>query len=235
MRIMKEYLKTLDLTEEKIDKLVKFSLDVIEANKSFNLTAITDEKEFAYKHIVDSLAPLQFIEDLTNKNLKIIDVGTGAGFPGIPLAIACPNCKFTLTDALAKRLNFIDEEINKLGLKNVTTVHARAEDLAHDMEYREQYDVVVSRAVANLSTLLEYDIPFIHKNGILIGYKSSEVDDELIQAKHALDELNALYSCGFAYSLPEHMGDRKLLVFKKLSTTCEKYPRKAGTPSKKPL
>lgn len=232
---MKQFLKTLDLTEEKIDKLVEFSRDVIEANKSFNLTAITDEKEFAYKHIIDSLAPLQFIDDFQNRKLKIIDVGTGAGFPGIPLAIACPECEFTLTDALAKRLSFIDCEIEKLRLNNVMTVHARAEDLAHDVEYREQYDVVVSRAVANLSTLLEYDIPFIHKNGVLIGYKSGEVDVELAAASNALNELKSTYTSAFAYSLPENSGERKLIVIKKLSTTPIKYPRKAGTPSKKPL
>ena len=232
---MKEYLKDLNLTEEQIDKLCIFAQDVLEANKSFNLTAITDEIEFAYKHIIDSLSPIGNVEGFGKSGQRVIDVGTGAGFPGIPLAIALPEVKFTLTDSLAKRLAFIDGEVEKLGLKNVNTIHARAEDLAHDEKAREKYDFVVSRAVANLSTLLEYDTPFIHKNGELIAYKSSEVDDEIMQAKNALKLLNAEISSFYEYSLGENMGNRKLLIIKKLSTTPKQFPRKAGTPSKKPL
>ena len=159
-----------------------FYKDLVEKNKVMNLTSITDEKDVILKHFADSIALILAVPDLKEKKYKAIDLGTGAGFPGIPLAIAYPEMELTLADSLNKRISFIKEETEKLGLKNVNAVHSRAEELAKDQSYREGFDLCVSRAVANLSTLSEYCIPFIHINGFFIPYKSGNVEDEILQS-----------------------------------------------------
>lgn len=234
----KELLKNnidIELDDERLDKLSQFYTDLIEMNRVMNLTAIVDEEEAARKHFADSLALYRAVPDIGEKSYKIIDIGTGAGFPGIPLAIAYTNCKLVLTDSLAKRLKFIDAEIEKLGIENVTTVHARAEDLAHNLSYRESFDIVVSRAVANLSTLSEYSLPFVHKDGYFIPYKSGNIEAELDNAKRAIKLLGGKTCEVIGFSLGGEEDARTLIKIKKVEGTPKRYPRKAGTPAKEPL
>ena len=187
------------------------------------------------KHFVDSLSIVKAISDLGEKEWRVIDIGTGAGFPGIPMAIMWPKLHFTLMDSLNKRIAFIQEEAARLELKNIEAVHSRAEDLAKDSSYREQYDLCVSRAVANLSTLSEYCLPFIHKDGTFIPFKSGQVEEERREAKKALSILGGVEDAIIRFSLPEEEGERCLLRIKKIRATPQKYPRKAGLPAKEPL
>jgi len=225
----------ISLNEEQMRSFYIFYQDLVEKNKVMNLTSITDEKDVILKHFADSIALILAVSDLKEKKYKTLDLGTGAGFPGIPLAIAYPEMELTLADSLNKRILFIKEETEKLGLKNVNAVHSRAEDLAKDQSYREGFDLCVSRAVANLSTLSEYCIPFIHINGFFIPYKSGNVEDEILQSSRALKILKGKMEKIIHYSLPEGAGERTLLLIKKEDTTPKKYPRKAGLPSKEPI
>ena len=225
----------ISLNEEQQKSFYIFYQDLVEKNKVMNLTSITDEKDVILKHFADSIALILAVPDLKEKKYKTLDLGTGAGFPGIPLAIAYPEMELTLADSLNKRILFIKEETEKLGLKNVNAVHSRAEDLAKDQSYREGFDLCVSRAVANLSTLSEYCIPFIHINGFFIPYKSRNVEDEILQSSRALKILKGKMEKTIHYSLPEGAGERTLLLIKKEDTTPKKYPRKAGLPSKEPI
>lgn len=208
---------------------------LIEYNENVNLTSIVDKNEVFIKHFQDSLEFARALPDIGEKNYKIIDVGTGAGFPGLPLAICYPNIEVTLTDALDKRLNFLRDLSSEMGLKNVHIVHARAEDLGRDPDFRERYDISTARAVSNLSTIVEYCTPLIHKNGLFIPLKSADVISEIDSAKNAISVLGCKIKDLITYDLPEGMGSRSLVVIEKISTTPQKYPRKAGTPSKKPL
>jgi len=165
----------------------------------------------------------------------LIDVGTGAGFPGLPIAIEHPNIKVTLTDSLEKRLNFLRGLVEELELKNVQIIHSRAEDLGHDIKYREKFDIATCRAVSNLSTIVEYCTPLIHNGGLFIPLKSGEVVSEIENSKRAMSILCCKIKEIKTYELSEGMGSRSLIVIKKFSTTPQKYPRKAGTPSKQPL
>ena len=174
----------LELTEKRIEQFLKYYEMLIEKNKVMNLTAITEYDEVIEKHFLDSISLCQ-VYDLS-KQVKILDMGTGAGFPGIPLKIAFSEVEITLADSLNKRIKFLDEVVAELGLEKVTTVHARAEELARNKEYRENYDLVVSRAVANLSTLGEYCIPFVKMGGNFISYKSGEIDEEVNAAGKAI-------------------------------------------------
>ena len=225
----------ISLNEEQQKSFYIFYQDLVEKNKVMNLTSITDEKDVILKHFADSIALILAVPDLKEKKYKTLDLGTGAGFPGIPLAIAYPEMELTLADSLNKRILFIKEETEKLGLKNVNAVHSRAEDLAKDQSYREGFDLCVSRAVANLSTLSEYCIPFIHINGFFIPYKSGNVEDEILQSSRALKILKGNMEKTIHYSLPEGAGERTLLLIKKEDTTPKKYPRKAGLPQKEPI
>ena len=225
----------LSLSSEQKDSFYVFYMDLIEKNKVMNLTSITEEKDVILKHFVDSLALALAIPDLNGKRIEVLDLGTGAGFPGIPLAIAYPEMELTLVDSLNKRILFIMEETQKLGLKNISAVHGRAEDLARDSEFREKFDLCVSRAVANLSTLAEYCVPFIHNNGFFIPYKSGNVEEEIEKSEKALQTLKGKLEEIFHYSLPENMGERTLVLIRKNGQTPKKYPRKAGLPSKEPI
>lgn len=224
---------TLDESKQKL--FFQFYMDLIEKNKHMNLTAIVEMKEVIVKHFVDSLSVVQAIPDIQFEAYRILDLGTGAGFPGIPLAIAWPQLKLTLVDCLNKRIHFIEEECRKLGLHNIIALHARAEDLAGKQEHREQYDLILSRAVSNLSTLSEYCLPFIHNGGTFIPYKSGKVEEEIQKAGNALGLLGAGEISTLYFRLPVTGDERCLLSIKKVRETPRRFPRKAGTPSANPL
>lgn len=225
----------LELTEEKIRKFFDFYVDLIETNKSLNLTAITDMKEVIYKHFVDSLSIKKVIENIETKNYKIIDVGTGAGFPGVPLAIAFDNLDLVLLDSLNKRLKFIERISEKLKLKNISLIHGRAEDYAQNIKYREKFDFVVSRAVANLSTLSELCVGFVKIGGYFISYKSEKAKEEIESAKKAFKILGIKLEKVDSFIMDIDAASRNLLVIKKEKKLDKKYPRKAGLPAKEAL
>ena len=221
----------LELTEKQIEQFLIYYEMLIEKNKVMNLTAITEYDEVIEKHFLDSISLCQ-VYDLS-KPVTILDMGTGAGFPGIPLKIAFPEVEITLADSLNKRIKFLDEVIEALGLEKVTTVHARAEELARNKEHRESYDVVVSRAVANLSTLGEYCIPFVKQGGCFISYKSGEVEEEVENAKKGIKILGGQIKDIYKFNLSDQK--RSFITIEKIKTTPKTYPRKAGTPAKMPL
>ena len=223
----------IELSKEQYSQYVTYYNMVVEKNKVMNLTGITEFDEFIDKHYIDSLSIVNAV-DMTRVN-SIIDVGTGAGFPGIPLKIAFPHLKITLLDSLNKRINFLNEVIEALGLQNVETCHGRAEDFGHRKEYREQYDLCASRAVANLSTLTEYCLPFVKVGGQFVSYKSGNVDNELKESSKAIKILGGEAGKVCSFVLPGTDFARTLVPIKKIKMTRNKYPRKAGTPSKEPL
>ena len=235
---MKEILKNaaseigINLNDNQLDKFQKYYEILIEKNKVMNLTAITEVNDVVTKHFVDSISLINYF-DLDNK--KIIDVGTGAGFPGIPLAIILQNTEFTLMDSLNKRINFLNEGIKWCDLNNVATIHSRAEDLGRNIEYREKFDICVSRAVANLSTLLEYCIPFVKVGGSFISYKSGNVDEELDASKSAQTKLSCIIDKKISFTLNGTDMSRSFVKFDKKGTLSKKYPRQAGKPKKEPL
>lgn len=223
----------LELSDKQQNQFMDYFYMLIETNKAMNLTSIVDEDEVMVKHFIDSLLIVKFVD--LNKFGSMIDVGTGAGFPGIPIKIMFPHIKVTLLDSLNKRLKFLNEVIEKLGLENISTIHGRAEDLGHKKEYRQNYDLCVSRAVANLSTLSEYCIPFIKINGIFASYKALGNAEETDEAKKAISILGAKIDREDAFELPCSDMKRKIVCIKKEKETPKKFPRKAGTPSKEPI
>lgn len=222
----------LELSDEQIQQFSKYYDMLIEWNKVMNLTAITDKEEVIIKHFADSLL-LSKYKNL-HENLNVIDVGTGAGFPGIPLKIAFPELKVTLMDSLNKRLKFLDNVISELNLDNITTVHSRAEDGGKNAEYREKYDLAVSRAVANLATLSEWCIPFVKTGGYFIPYKSNALTEEIRDGKKAIRILGGQVENIFTTTIPDTDNQRSFVFVKKIENTDKKYPRKAGA-AKKPI
>ena len=204
-----------------------------EWNKVMNLTGITEYEEVNEKHFIDSLSIVKVID--MSKIDKIIDIGTGAGFPGMPLKIAFPHLKVTLLDSLNKRIKFLNDVIGALELENIETIHGRAEDFAKQEIYREQYDLCVSRAVANLATLSEYCLPYVKVGGYFISYKSGEIEEELQQSKRAVSILGGTLGDVIKFALPGTDIGRSFVKIKKVKNTGKKYPRKAGLPSKEPL
>lgn len=228
-------LKELNIQINEIQKkqFDTFYSMLVEWNKVMNLTGITEYEEVIEKHFVDSLSIVN-IFDLSEVN-TVIDVGTGAGFPGIPLKIAFPHLKITLLDSLNKRIHFLDSVIDELKLDGIYTIHGRAEDFAKKDDYRERYDLCVSRAVANLSTLSEYCLPYIRIGGIFISYKSGDVDDEVLESKKAISILGGKLDNVVKFQLPGTDINRSFIKIEKIKNTGKKYPRKAGLPSKEPL
>lgn len=236
-KLMNEGLEGLSLTlsEKQKEQFYQYYELLIEWNKVMNLTAITELDEVVTKHFVDSLLLLKVVPELDTQACKCIDVGTGAGFPGIPLKIAFPNLKMTLLDSLNKRVGFLNEVIKQLGLEEIQAVHGRAEDYGRDGAYREQFDFCVSRAVANMSTLSEYCIPFVAKGGLFVPYKSGKVEEEAKQAESAVRKLGGEMGEVITHILPGTDVERTFIPVKKVGVTAKKFPRKAGLPSKEPL
>ena len=219
-----------DIQQEQFDRYYEL---LIEWNRVMNLTGITAYEEVNLKHFTDSLTIVR-INDMKNVS-TLIDIGTGAGFPGIPIKIAFPHIKVVLLDSLNKRIKFLNEVVEKLNLDNVETLHGRAEDYAKQSAYREQYDLCVSRAVANLATLSEYCLPYVKEGGYFISYKSGAVEEEVNQSKKAIAELGGKVKEVIAFTLPDTDIERTFVVIEKIKKTQKKYPRKAGLPSKEPI
>lgn len=223
----------IEITDYQIDQLLKYKDILLEWNQKMNLTAIEEEQEVMIKHFLDSLSCIQ------TKYLKpegsMIDVGTGAGFPGVPLKIALPNINLTLLDSLKKRINFLEEVCNETNLSNVEFVHGRAEDFGQDKNLREKYDYAVSRAVAALNVLVEYCLPFVKVGGYFICQKGPGLIDELPEAKKAIKVLGGEVVDQITVTLPFSDITHYILVIKKIKQTPSKYPRKAGKPSKEPI
>ncbi len=234
MELLKKALSewNIDISKEQMKSFLLYYDLLIEWNEKINLTTIVDKDDIIIKHFVDSLALIR-LSDLSGKTL--IDVGTGAGFPGIPLKIMVPDSKVLLLDSLNKRLSFLDQVISSIGLSGISTLHGRAEDVANDISHREKYDIVLSRAVANLSTLSEYALPFVKKNGSFVSYKSGNVDEELEGSKKAIDILGGCVNHIERFTLPLSDNERTLIFINKEKNTPKGYPRKAGIPGKKPL
>ncbi len=220
------------LTDKQKQQFIDYYEFLIEKNKVMNLTAITDFKEVIIKHFIDSISISKAIE---LKDQKILDIGTGAGFPGIPLKIVYPDTNIVLLDSLNKRILFLNEVIEKLDLKKITTIHGRAEDYGREVIYRERFDLCVSRAVAKLSSLSEYCLPFVKKGGYFIPYKSGKVDDEIKESANAFKILGATLEAVKEYQIPGTDIDRTLIMIKKTKNTPKNYPRSAGKPTKEAL
>lgn len=219
------------LDEKQIEAFYKFMNLLIEKNKVMNLTGITEPKEIVLKHFLDSLTISKYIKD----NEKIIDIGTGAGFPGIPLKIQNSTLEMCLLDSLNKRINFLNEVIDDNKLEKIICVHGRAEDYARNITYREQFDVAVSRAVAPLNVLLEYMLPYVKPNGLCICMKGNILDEEINESKNALNILGGKIIKIDKFNLSNTDNNRAIIVVEKIKNTPKTYPRNAGTPSKKPL
>ena len=220
-----------EIDDNKIQKFYDYMNLLVEWNKKINLTAITEEKDIILKHFVDSLTVLKYIKE----NKSIVDVGTGAGFPGIPLAIMNDSLKITLVDSLNKRINFLNEVCSKIKLKNTKAIHSRAEEFGQDNNYRESYDIAISRAVSNLTVLAEYLLPLVKVGGKIICMKGPDIEEELKQAKSAIDILGGKFERCDNFCLAKSDISRNIIIINKIKETPKKYPRKAGTPVKTPL
>lgn len=221
----------LETTRNQKEKLYDFMKYLIEINEKVNLTAITEENEIILKHFVDSIIIQKYIQ----KDDNVIDIGTGAGFPGIPLKIIKEENKFLLIDSLNKRINFIKQVIEKIKLNKIEAVHGRAEELAQQDKYREQYDIAVSRAVSKLNILMEYMLPFVKKGGKCICLKGPNIKDELEEAKKAIEILGGKIDKTDEFTLPNSDIKRSIVIITKIKETPSKYPRKSGMPNSKPL
>ena len=242
IQVIKEKFReyNLEIDDTQAEQFAKFYDMLIEKNKVMNLTAITEFDEVLLKHFIDSvsieniLKKYNLLDSVSHeKDYNILDLGTGAGFPGIPLKIYYPNINITLLDSLNKRVGFLNEVIDALKLSNAKAIHGRAEDFARDKDHREKYDLVVSRAVANASTLSEYCLPYVKVGGYFIAYKSKDSDDEIKESKNAIKKLGGNLEEVYKFDIEDN--GRSFMIIKKEVPTPNLYPRKAGTPSKKPL
>ena len=233
MKFLEESFEKLNIPFDNsvIEMFEQYMDGILEWNKKINLTAITDREEFISKHFVDSVLSYNFREYIDADS--IIDIGTGAGFPGIPLAIVSPDKKFVLADSLNKRLKVINELASKIGIDNIETVHGRAEELARNKKYREAFDLCISRAVANLAVLCEYCLPFIKLGGHLLAYKGPDAEEEVKMAEKAIKILGGKLIEIVSVDLDGY--DHNIVVIEKINKTPSKYPRKAGTPGKEPI
>lgn len=223
----------IELSSVQLEQFYIYYENLIETNKVMNLTSITEQGDVIRKHFMDSLALVNYIDFSSVQS--VIDIGTGAGFPGIPLAIYLPEVQFTLLDSLNKRIIFIQNVIEKMGIKNVIAIHGRAEEYARQEEYREKYHFAVSRAVANLATLSEYCIPFVEVGGSFISYKAGDIEEEVKLAMGAIEKLGGSYAETKKFNLLDLDIARSFVKIEKEKKTIEKYPRGAGKPLKKPL
>ena len=221
----------ITLSEIQLKQFYNYMNLLIEWNKKINLTAITEPNEIILKHFVDSLTISKYISDGT----RVVDVGTGAGFPGIPLKIYRQDIEITLLDSLQKRINFLDEVIRELNLEKIETIHSRVEDFGKDKRYREKFDIATSRAVANLATLSEFLLPLVKVGGKVISMKGSLIEEELENSKNAIKILGGKIERVDEFDLPNSDISRNIVLINKIKETPNKYPRKAGEPSKKPL
>lgn len=221
----------VDITEEQTEKLYKYMQLLIEWNEKINLTAIIEPEDIILKHFVDSLT----ISKEIFENSKVADIGTGAGFPGIPLKIVNPKSEIVLIDSLNKRINFLNEVINKNKLEGITAVHARAEEIGHNKNYRNQFDFVTSRAVAKLNVLLEYMLPLVKVGGKCICLKGPNIEEELKEAKNAMEILGGEIEKIEEITLPDSDNKRTIIVIIAVKQLPNTYPRKAGTPTISPL
>ena len=221
------------LTEKMKEQFDRYFELLVEWNRMMNLTGITDYNEVNEKHFLDSLAIVK-VQDMEMIS-TVIDIGTGAGFPGIPLKIVYPHLKVTLLDSLNKRIKFLNCVIQELALEDISALHGRAEDFAKKGEYRERYDLCVSRAVANLATLSEYCLPYVKRNGLFVSYKSGEIEEELCKSEKAVSVLGGKIEKVEKFCLPESEISRSFVMIRKDRSTPRRFPRKAGLPSKEPL
>ena len=221
----------IELTDKQLTQFYNYMNLLIEWNRKINLTTIIEPEEIILKHFVDSIIISKYIEN----DLKVIDVGTGAGFPGIPLKIIRGDLDIVLLDSLNKRINFLNEVIKVLQLKNVYSIHARVEEFAKNKKYRESFDIVTSRAVANMSTLSEYMLPLTKVGGKMLAMKGPDFKDEITKSKKALDILGGEIEKIDEYQLPKTDIRRSVIVIRKIKSTPQKFPRKPGTPAKEPL
>ena len=221
------------LSEKQMEQFLQYYELLVEKNKVINLTAITEFDEVVEKHFLDSVSLTKQMD--LHQPLKVLDLGTGAGFPGIPLKIVFPELEITLMDSLNKRVLFLQDVISSLQLENIEAVHGRAEEAARNKKYRESFDLCVSRAVANISTLSEYCLPFVKIGGSFISYKSSTIEDELEDGKKGIAILGGKVKDVYKFTLPDSELQRSFVIIEKEKKTPKAYPRKAGTPSKEPL
>lgn len=235
LTILEEGCRELGITLDEIKKkqFTDFYEYLVEKNKVMNLTGITEFQEVLVKHFLDSLACVKAVD--MSRIKRIMDIGTGAGFPGVPLKIAFPHLEACLLDSLKKRVNFLEETFQMLKLENITVIHGRAEEYAKNKQYRETYDLCVSRAVSNLATLSEYCLPYVKTGGYFISYKSGTVQEEAEQAQKAVKILGGKIQDVVYFQLPDSEIQRSLVVIEKIKATPGRYPRKAGTPLKEPL
>ncbi|MGX7043130.1 16S rRNA (guanine(527)-N(7))-methyltransferase RsmG [Leuconostoc holzapfelii] len=224
----------MTLTEKQIQQFEQYYALLVATNEHVNLTAITEKNDVYLKHFYDSLTVAQYETALQDSHGTLIDVGTGAGFPSLPLKIAYPNLNITMVDALKKRVNFLQEVVTTLGLSGVTIVHGRAEDIGQDPKYREQFDFATARAVARTSVLAEYTLPFVKIGGEFLVMKGAAAEQELADGQQALATLGGQLRDAYEFTLPN--GDTRFVqIVAKTKKTPKKYPRQAGTPSKKPI
>ncbi|WP_127345782.1 16S rRNA (guanine(527)-N(7))-methyltransferase RsmG [Lactobacillus amylolyticus] len=224
-----------DLTDKQKTQFEQYFKDLVETNEHVNLTRITDKEDVYLKHFFDSITPLFTFKDVFTKGANLCDVGAGAGFPSIPLKILLPDLKITIVDSLAKRLTFLKELIAKLGLSEVELVHGRAEDVGQNKLYREHFDLVTARAVANMTVLSEYCLPLVKKGGYFVALKGPKVEGELEESSKAIQVLGGEKVSETELTLPNSDEERTLILIKKIKQTPKKYPRQAGTPRRKPI